>query len=111
MTTYTWKIESASAGSMLVEFERDEVKTMLNVPVPPSGADLGEWVDKFAPRSQWVVAPLTITVGATGQGNVELPTPEPVAPPEAPQVGGSINEEHLRALIFQVLEEIQASNV
>lgn len=115
MTTYNWKIEAVdtSRGTMLVEFTHDDVVTMMNLSTPPEGVELAEWVDKFAPRHQWAQAtPASVVVGATGQAVVELPVAETPAPSEAPQQSlGNVNEEYLRALIFQVLEEIQESTV
>lgn len=109
---YTWKIEAVdnSARTMLVEFNKEDVVTMLNLPLPPADAVIGDWIDKFAPRQQWIPpATQAVVVGATGSAAVELPAP--AAPSEPPQTSGSVNEEYLRALIFQVIEEINAAAV
>lgn len=116
MTTYAWKIDSTNAelNTMQVTYTFETKVTPLNLPIPPAGTDISEWIDKFAPRSTWeIVSTDGIVIGAEGSGVVELPEPEPVtAPtPQAPNMTGSVNEEYLRALIFQVIEEINASNV
>jgi hypothetical protein len=113
MTTYTWEIESTDAdqGTMVIMYTHAEKQTRLNLPVPDASVDVAEWVDKFAPRSQWETRSIDhIVVGAAGEKAVEIPAvPAPAA--VTPNVSGSVNEEYLRALIFQVLEEIKAAQV
>lgn len=126
MTTYAWKIDSvnADAGTMIVTYmiqvpaeepeTFDEKKTTLNLPVPALGVVVGEWIDKFAPRANWVQVPVdNIVVGSVGGGMIEVPVPEPVIPPvnEQPNVIGAWNEEYLRAMIYQVIEEINGAAV
>jgi hypothetical protein len=110
MTTYAWKIDSTNAelNTMQVTYTFETKVTPLNLPIPALGVDVSAWIDKFAPRSMWEVLPTdAIVVGAEGLGVVQLPEPEPAPTPEPPNVSGSVNEEYLRALIFQVLQEVQ----
>ena len=103
---YTWKIESvdADAGTMVVEFTNQDKVSLLNLPAPDVGADLSEWVDKFAPRQQWAPKAVDqITVGMIGDEFIV--TPPDLTPPAAPSPFIPQNEEYLRALIRQVLAE------
>lgn len=128
------------AGTMIVEFTHGEKVVVLNMqtpplvpatvppvdpaappvdptaplaaPLPPVAVDLGTWIDLFAPRQAWEPKPPSnIEVGATGSAQVVLPAPPQVAASETPQVAGSVNEEYLRAMIYQVLEEIKDAKV
>jgi len=113
MTTYAWKIDSTSAdtNTMQVTYTFDGKSTALNLQVPALGVDVAEWIDKFAPRSLWELVPTdAIIVGSEGLGLVEVAaaTPSPAPAPSAGQ-NAALNEEYLRALIYQVLEEIRVA--
>jgi hypothetical protein len=111
MSTYTWKIESVNIdlGTAEVEYELDGQITRLNLTMPDEGADIQAWVDAYAPRTSWTARAITVEVGTTGTGEVELT--EPTARSETPNTIGSWQEEYLRALVYTVLEEIRESEV
>ena len=111
---YTWKIESVddATRTMVVKYTLDGEDTLLNVPKPAVTDDLAEHVVKFAPIHAWRKAledDFEITVGTEGTASFEPVTPTPAPAPETAAVIGNVNEEYLRALIFQVLEELNES--
>lgn len=113
MSTYAWKIDlvNTESNTMEVSYTKDEKKTTLNLPIPPLGENVSEWIDRFAPRSRWATMPTdAIIVGSEGLGVIELDEPAPApSPAPAPAPSSSLNEEYLRALIYQVLEEIRVA--
>ena len=111
MSTYTWKIESVNIDTDTVEVEYDYegVVTRLNLPMPDEGSDISAWADLYAPRTAWSTKTVTVEVGTTGIGVVELP--EASSRSESPNTIGSWQEEYLRALIYTVLEEVRESSV
>ncbi len=120
MHQYTWKIMSVDApnNSMIVEYAHDTLVTSLNIPIPAAGSELPAWVDLYAPVEQWratQAAPTIdpVAIGTEGTGTFEMVPTVPEAQPasETPNVAGSVNEEYLRALIYQVLEEIKDTQV
>lgn len=109
MTTYAWTIDStdADSGTMIVSYTNNEKTTALNIPVPDLGADIPAWIDKFAPRSSWQAKAVDeIVIGATGEATIELPVVSP-----APQIPGAVNEQYLRTLIRQIIDEMNAAPV
>ena len=118
MTTYAWNVESidTATGTMVVKYTHGETETLLNLPVPKADADVAAFVDQYAPRSQWALTdlPPTLTAGLGGSGTVALPVVTPPARPSnptGPVTVNSLQEEYIRALVFQVLEEIKAAQV
>ena len=108
-STYTWKVISidASTNHMLVEYSTDSTADKLNLPIPAIGEDIAAHIDKFAPKNKWVDT-ATITTDHVSEGMssvVELIEPDP-GPSDTVQFMGTFQEEYIRALIYQVLEEI-----
>ncbi len=114
---FTWKIESVDdiAGTMVVTYvNEDGISNSYNMARPLADQDVKEWIERHAPVTNWIrakqqggFAPLVI--GDTGDGTV---APQAVsAPPETPKVLGDWGEEYLRALIYQVLEEIKENEI
>lgn len=106
---FTWKVDSVDTASrtMVVEYSHADQSTRLNIPMPDEGEDIAAWVKVYAPLYDWqrLQKPIAaIEPGMTGVGTFEAP-----APVETPNVVGSWNEEYLRALIYQILEEIRES--
>lgn len=106
MSTYTWEIESVdrAAGCMVVRYTHDSTTVRLNAPLPPVDEDLARWVVGFAPTWGYTRELADVAPGATGEAEV-------TALPEAPNVVGSWSDEYLRAMIYQVLEEIREAQV
>jgi len=104
---YTWKVLSTDAvnGTMLVSYTASESTHTFNMRMPPAGVDPAEYINAAAPshlfREQEYAE---VQAGMSGSG-VVLPPEEP--PSETPKVNGSWNEEYLRAMIYQVMEEIR----
>lgn len=114
MEQYTWTIVStdASTNSMQIEYSYNGLNSTLNIPLPEVDADFDEHVKRYAPIAQWrALASSTAGLyapGATGTHEFELAAP---APSEPTNINGNWDEEYLRALIYQVIEEINASQV
>jgi hypothetical protein len=116
---YTWKIESIDEdqATMVVAYTHEGQALSLNLHQPPARKDLAEWVNLHAPTSTWLRAKTpatrTITVGETGSGTFAMVDAEPehVFPTEGSNIAGDMNEEYLRAIVYQVLEEIKESSV
>lgn len=116
---YTWKIETvdATTNSMVVAYELSGVTTRLNLPIPTADEDIGAWVHKFAPHAEWkkatnAVQTASVQEGQEGTGVFDPAEAEPATvQSEPPSVFGNLNEEYIRALIYQVLEEIRESQV
>jgi len=56
--TYNYQIKSvdSTTKTMVVEYDPNDVSltTMsLNIPVPDAGTVLEDWINKYAPQSQW----------------------------------------------------------
>lgn len=102
----TWKVLSKDVGtnSMVVEYGGD-VSIALNIPIPTVDKDIDEWVKMYLPQHHVVQQEFhDVAEGAEGSFTVEL-----VAPVQSEQANmvGSWNEEYLRAMIYQVIEEIR----
>jgi hypothetical protein len=111
---FTWQIESKDplTGSMVVRFTPDTAPgaaLSLNIPMPPVGVDVAEHVTQYAPANDWARAGAAYEEVEVGLGGASVTAP--VMSSETPQVSGSWNEEYLRALIYQVLEEMKESAV
>lgn len=106
-STYNWKILSIDKASahMVVEYSTDTESHSLNIPTPKRTVDLSEWVHKFAPHSRWEVRDEfdfeTLDPNASGTNNTGI------VEESRPNVVGNWGEEYLRALVYQVLEELK----
>ena len=113
MEQYTWTIISTDSvtNTMQVQYSYNGLDTVLNVSLPAPGADFDEHIKLYAPVQQWrALATSTASLyapGATGTHEFDLAPP----PSEPATVNGNWDEEYLRALIYQVIEEINASQV
>ena len=106
MTDSTWTVLSIdqSSGHMVVEYVSPDGTVSLNIPLPKVNADVNAHLSMYAPVPVNVELFAPIEVGSTGK--VEI-----LSPPETPNVAGNLNEEYMRAMIYQVLEEIKESAV
>lgn len=110
----TWTVTAVdtTAGTMVVKYECEQLPAIeYNLQFPPGDTALEEWVKKFAPTGAWErlvsppAEPVAVTVGTTGQTVIS----SQLAAPAASNSAYNVSEEYLRALIFQVLDEIQNS--
>ncbi len=114
MNAFTWKIESVdqASGHMVVAYTHNSSTQSLNIPIPPASEDRDAWIGQYAPSLAWSRQAKelhAIEAGVEGTGTFE-PVDEEVAS-EAANMMGSWNEEYLRAMIYQVMEEIRESEV
>ncbi len=114
MIEYTWKIDSVdqASGHMVVAYTHDGSTQSLNIPIPPASEDRDAWINQYAPSLAWTRKANelhAIEAGVEGTGTFE-PVDED-ATSEAANMMGSWNEEYLRAMIYQVMEEIRESEV
>ena len=108
---FTWTIESVDLDSktMIVAYEHAGSVTRLNIHVPPADADVNAWIEQYAPLYEWKRAQVSLAdvqPGMTGQGTHVETTID-----ENPNISGSWSEEYLRAMIYQVLEEVRETQV
>jgi hypothetical protein len=112
---YSYAIESVDAvqKTMVVKYMSTGLETtMLNISIPAVGADLDAHIRKYAPVQKWIAAgvtPMEVTAGYEGTGTYTPPATPTPAP--NPVIHTTVQEEYIRALIFQVLEEIKAAAV
>lgn len=117
MIPFTWQIESIDprGGCMVVRYTPDaapNIAVSLNIPMAVTGSDVAEHVKTFAPANEWNrvlnggFEPVEIGLGGAGVLAVDQAQGS-----EAPVLSGSWNEEYLRAMIYQVLEEMKESAV
>lgn len=111
MKEYTWRIESKNDNSrtMIVEYTYENRSTRLNIPQPTTSVDVHQWINRFAPVAEWeqpVQEFAQIEAGAAGVGQFGADVDS-----ETPNLIGSWNEEYLRAMIYQVLEEMREAQV
>jgi hypothetical protein len=111
---YSYSISSVDNASktMIVEYKSEGLEShQFNMHIPAEGVSVDEYIQKYAPIQRWIVmsSPLaTVVEGHEGVATYAAP----VATPEPQMVtDGVVREEYLRALIFQVLEEIKAAQV
>lgn len=111
MKEYTWEIKAAdkAQNSLLVEYTFNGTTLTLNLPYPTT--DVKEHVAAFAPLEIINAEQTDIVVEVGQSGTVRVDQADSFVQEEEPNVTGSWNEEHLRALIYQVLEEINESSV
>lgn len=114
MKNFTWKIASVDTtmAHMVVDYAYDNEIHSLNIPIPPATEDREDWIKMYAPVQQWsrTASDLhTFEVGNEGSGEFELIEIQSTG--EQPNVLGNWNEEYLRAMIYQVMEEIRESEV
>lgn len=112
---FTWKILSVDSNlkTMVIEYSFNGMTTSLNINQPDAGVDVGNWISQFAPIQMWEQASKeyeTVSVGMSGTV-VKTDETEGSGDSELSNVVGSWNEEYLRAMIYQVLEEIRESEV
>lgn len=112
MNKYTWAVleTDKKMGTMEVLFSYDGLETTLNMPLPTVETDLALWIDKFAPVSTWAARAKTfaaVKVGDSGEAEFDIMRDTV----ETPVENGSWAEEYLRAMVYQVLEEIRESSV
>ena len=109
--SYTVQSIDKATGTMVVEYEHNGRKSALNIPIPAADADVASQIALYAPVAEWNRQDHELAnfeVGHTGTGlfaEGELPTGE------VPNTMGNWNEEYLRAMIYQVLEEVRESEV
>jgi len=114
-STYTWKIISVDALNhhMVVEYSTDSIVDKLNLPIPAKEVDIAVHIDKFAPKQRWEQRDSTATdhvsVGTTGISS--LTVSEQPGQTETAQLVGTFQEEYIRALIYQVIEEIKTESI
>ena len=118
MHQYNWKIDSVDNGNrtMIVQFSHGEDVSLLNLPMPPADGDLATWIDRYAPVERWKSQLHSggdvVAIGTEGTGTFDITaSSEPAVVPAVPQMANSMNEEYIRALIYQVLEEIKEAQV
>lgn len=103
----TWKIVSKddTNRTMVVQYNND-AEALLNIAQPPRGHDLGEWIGSHFPQNRVATDDdfEPVVVGAEGQSSTDRIS-------QAPNVVGSWNEEYLRAMIYQIMEEMRESTV
>jgi hypothetical protein len=109
-STYTWKIISVDTLNhhMVVEYSTDSVVDKLNLPIPAKEEDIAAYIDRFAPKKRWEQKdPVNFDhVSENMSGTLNLNVSEQSGQSENSQFTGSFHEEYIRALIYQVLEEI-----
>lgn len=113
MNEYTWEVESTDTlgGTMVVKYKHGDSELRYNIPIPLKSGDLQEQIHSFAPVGEWLKNPADlhdVQVGHVGSGTFNV---DQEMPSEQPNVAGSWNEEYLRAMIYQVMEEMRESEV
>lgn len=111
MEQFTWKIVSIDqiTGHMTVEYTHDGNTQALNIPIPIATEDRDQWIAKFAPSLTWarkVQGFHELEEGQEGAGTFDSIL-EDVS--ETSTVAGNWNEAYLRAMIYQVMEEVKES--
>ena len=104
----SWKIVSKddNTHSMIVQYGEDS-DHLLNIQQPPRGTTIGSWVSAHAPRELVQSDDDFEQVWVGEEGVLEDPSPMS----ESANVVGNWNEEYLRAMIYQILEEMRESAV
>lgn len=113
MKDFTWKIASVDqeTGHMIVDYSHEGDVQSLNIPIPAATEDRDAWITMYAPSLHWSRKSNElhdVEVGVEGSGQFEH---EAAQPSDQPNVLGNWNEEYLRAMIYQVMEEIRESEV
>jgi hypothetical protein len=113
---FSWVVESTDMAThhMVVKYTPDGAPGLarsLNIPIPAEGVNVEEHVRSYAPTTEWqrvvdVTPSADVQVGLGGTTTVDKSSME-VATPEVAQTVGDWQEEYLRALIYQVLEEVR----
>lgn len=114
MSTYAWKVISTDEdqGTMVVEYTHGAKVEMLNLPLPLADETIDVVVDRYAPRASWETRVFAqVQAGDEGTGVAAVEVPAPAQASQTPNTVGSFNEEYIRALIYQVLEEIKDATV
>lgn len=111
MANINWTVESVdqAAATMVVKYNNGSSDVRLNIPMPITDADVNAHIASYAPVHQWKAAAAGVAPVSVGHAGVI--TEAAVAENETPQVNGSWNEEYIRALIYQVMEEINEAKV
>jgi hypothetical protein len=111
---YSYSIQSVDAvqKTMVVAYMSPGLEyVQLNVGIPVAGTNIDTYIQKFAPIQKWLASSATladVAVGFSGLATYAAPVPPA---PVAPASVNAMQEEYIRALIFQVLEEIKAAQV
>ena len=95
-----------AAQSMVVEFKSEHGVHALNLPLAPSAEELDAHIAQFAPLPIQVAQTHVPEVGATGTFTKIQHTEDAG---ESANMVGNWSEEYLRAMIYQVMEEIRES--
>jgi hypothetical protein len=116
MIQYKWRIESIdeTAGTMVVSYTSldDPTKTVsYNMSRPLAGASVDDHIAQFAPVSAWRDAPHFEPLEHGQEGVGTIASSENQAPTETPNVAGSWSDEYIRAMIYQVMEEMREAEV
>jgi hypothetical protein len=95
---------------MIVEYKSEGLEShQFNMSIPSEGTNVDEYIQKYAPIQRWVVQ--TAPLATVAEGHEGVATYVASVAPVPPPVGSAVNEEYIRAMIFQVLEEIKAAKV
>ena len=112
---FTWEIESVhpAISSMVVKYSIGEASISINIPIPSVGEDLAEQISRRAPhviQSRDEIQQSFHPDARPGLAG-DVVTSVHGARSEPPQMAGDWQEEYLRAVIYQVLQEIKESEV
>lgn len=109
MKEFTWKVESVNteAATMVVEYKQDDKTSMLNIPMVPTGVEPNDHVALYVPfkPEKNLDEFVQLEVGYEGTVVPQAMEPESEEAAQATKVNGGWNEEYIRALIYQVLDE------
>jgi hypothetical protein len=115
--TYKWEIISVDmpTNHMVVAYSTDSGVDKLNLPIPDKGQNISVYLDKFAPKHRWEAKdPADTDHVAEGMSSTSKLTSSSRAiteQPETHRILGVFQEEYIRALIYQVVEEIKDESV
>ena len=116
-STYTWKIISIDQINhhMIVEYSIDSMVDKLNLPIPDKGQNISVYLDKFAPKHRWEAKDPAdtdhVAEGMSSTSKLVSSSSAITAQPETHRILGVFQEEYIRALIYQVVEEIKDESV
>lgn len=115
MKNGTWKIVAVDKKNetMVVQFDHTSGKIDLNLVIPREDVNLEQYIEMHAPTSTWVQKQtpiMAVTVGMQGDLAIHEAT-EVKSESESVNAVGSWSDEYLRAMIYQVFEEIKESTV
>lgn len=112
---FKWAVEFKDdrTGTMVVSYTLADGSNMhrYNIPQPPAGSNVDDHITLYAPLTAWVATSASfepIETGSVGAGTIHPVSDEDS---ESPNITGNWGEEYLRAMIYQVLEEIKEAQV